>query len=169
MHLSLPLALRSLSRPNRRPIGAYCFRSRTTSDPRRGGRAISSSPSYVTNSIEAPCIIWDDAPVDVNADQAIAAASAAIKDGGALNDAKDFLRDLLADGPVDAKEGEEAARANGITDATLNRARNELGVESVKDWLQRRLAMEALGATKGINIKGDHTKGLNSEKMNAFG
>ena len=64
----------------------------------------------VTNNIEAPCILWDDAPVDVNADQAIAAASSAIKDGGALSDAKDFLRDLLADGPVDAKREKRPPR-----------------------------------------------------------
>ena len=47
--------------------------------------------------------------------------------------AKDFLRDLLANGPVDAKEGEEAARANGIKERTLFRARNELGVVAFKD------------------------------------
>ena len=49
-----------------------------------------------------------------------------------MQEAKDFLRDLLADGPVDAKEGEEAAAANGISAASLRRARKELGVMSAK-------------------------------------
>jgi hypothetical protein len=43
----------------------------------------------VTNNIEVPCVLWDDAPVDVTADQAIAAASSAFKDGGALAEAKE--------------------------------------------------------------------------------
>ena len=38
----------------------------------------------VTNDIIAPYILWDDAPVDVTADQAIAAASAALKEGDTL-------------------------------------------------------------------------------------
>jgi putative DNA primase/helicase len=74
--------------------------------PKARGQGYFIVTKYVSNSVEAPCILWDDAPVDVNADQAIAAASAAIRDGGAMNDAKDFLRDLLAEGPVDAKEGD---------------------------------------------------------------
>jgi putative DNA primase/helicase len=102
------------------------------------GRGYFIVTKFVTNNIEAPCILWDDAPVDVNADQAIAAASAAVKDGGALNDAKNFLRDLLAEGPVDAKEGEEAAKANGISAMTLKRARKELGVKSEKTGYQGR-------------------------------
>jgi putative DNA primase/helicase len=102
------------------------------------GRGYYIATKLVTNNIEAPCILWDDAPVDVNADQAIAAASASVRDGGALNDAKDFLRDLLADGPVDAKEGAEAARANSISGKTLERARKDLGVTSEKTGFQGR-------------------------------
>jgi AAA domain len=84
----------------------------------------------VTNSIVAPHILWDDAPVDVTADQAIAAASAALRDGDSMKDAKDFLRELLAKGPVAAKEGEEASEANGIsteTQARQERAWCEIG------------------------------------------
>jgi putative DNA primase/helicase len=106
--------------------------------PKARGQGYFIRTKYVTNNIEAPCILWDDAPVDVNADQAIAAASSAIKDGGALNDAKEFLRDLLANGPVDAKEGEEAGRANGISVRTLDRARKDLGVKSDKTGYQGR-------------------------------
>ena len=44
----------------------------------------------------------------------------------------DFLKELLANGPVDAKEGLEAAKENGIAEATLRRARSDLGVKAVQ-------------------------------------
>jgi hypothetical protein len=90
----------------------------------------------VSKGIVAPYILWDDAPVDLTANQALAANAAALKDGGALNKAKQFLRELLANGPVDAKDGEEAAKANGISDRTLDRARTDLGVKAEKDGYQ---------------------------------
>ena len=43
-----------------------------------------------------------------------------------------FLQELLANGPVSAKEAEEAAEANGIKERTLNRAKVRLGVKAVK-------------------------------------
>lgn len=91
----------------------------------------------VTNGIVAPCILWDDGPVDVTADQAIAAANAAMKDGGAMDEAKDFLRELLANGPVDVTEGEEAAKKHGIKERTLRRARKELKIKSEKTGFDR--------------------------------
>jgi hypothetical protein len=90
----------------------------------------------VSNGIIAPHVIWDDAPVDMTANEALAAASAALKDGGAVERAKDFLRGLLASGPVDANEGEEAAKAHGISARTLDRARSALGVKANKDGYQ---------------------------------
>jgi putative DNA primase/helicase len=104
--------------------------------PKAKGQGYFIATKLVTNNIEAPCILWDDAPVDVTADQAIAAASQALRDGGAMEEAKDFLRDLLANGPVDAKVGEEGSRASGISERTLKRARKELGVKSEKDGYQ---------------------------------
>jgi putative DNA primase/helicase len=72
----------------------------------------------------------------VTADQAIAAANAALKDGGSLKEAKDYLRDLLANGPIAATDGEEGAKANGISKRTLARAKKELGVKSEKEGYQ---------------------------------
>lgn len=50
-----------------------------------------------------------------------------------MDTAKAFLRELLANGPMPASEAEEAAKANGIKERTLDRARQELGVKSGKD------------------------------------
>jgi hypothetical protein len=86
----------------------------------------------VSRGIIAPYILWDDAPVDYTANQALAANAAALKDGGALKKAKEFLRELLADGPVAASDGAEGAQAHGISTRTLERARRELGVKVEK-------------------------------------
>lgn len=54
--------------------------------------------------------------------------------GGRPNDeidkAKDFLADLLRAGPMDVKEVMNGAKANGITEKTLRRAKDELEVAS---------------------------------------
>jgi hypothetical protein len=46
----------------------------------------------------------------------------------ARNQAKEFLTDLLASGPVLRTKIEQAADAHGISNRTLIRAKNELGV-----------------------------------------
>ncbi len=47
-----------------------------------------------------------------------------------LDQAKDFLQELLADGPVESNEVWKAARATGIAERTLKRAKEQLGVEA---------------------------------------
>ena len=69
----------------------------------------------------------------MTADQAIVAAAKHAKEGRcSLREAEKFLRELLANGPVEATEGEEAAEANGISERTLKRARANLGVKASK-------------------------------------
>jgi hypothetical protein len=96
--------------------------------PKARGIGYTIGTKTVTNGIIAPHILWDDAPVDFTADQAIAANAQALKDGGALQDAKEFLREALATGPVAAKDIEEAAEQALISQRTLWRARKELGI-----------------------------------------
>lgn len=48
-------------------------------------------------------------------------------------DAKAFLEDFLAAGPQDATAVQAAAHAEGISERTLDRAKQDLGVESHKD------------------------------------
>jgi hypothetical protein len=98
------------------------------------GRGYSIAAKIVAENIAAPYIIWDDAPVDYTADQALAAAAKYAKDGGSsLEKAKELLSDLLANGDIAAKDGEEAGRENGISKRTLERARKELGVKAAKN------------------------------------
>jgi RecA-family ATPase len=49
----------------------------------------------------------------------------------AVEEAGEFLRTLLADGPVAQREVQSAAREAGISMATIKRAKEELGVDSV--------------------------------------
>ena len=93
------------------------------------GRGYSIAATIVAENISAPYIIWDDAPVDMTADQAIVAAAKHAKEGGrSLKEAIEFLRELLANGPVGATDAEEAATKEGISSRTLRRARKELGI-----------------------------------------
>jgi putative DNA primase/helicase len=87
----------------------------------------------ICNMIHASHIAWSDEPVDLSADQALAAASAERKNPGGTKRAVEFLKELLADGPVDAKEAKAACEANGFSGGTLDRARGKAGVQSTHD------------------------------------
>ena len=50
----------------------------------------------------------------------------------ALDEAKAVLRDLLGSGPVPSKDVQRQARDAGISDATLRRAKDGLGVKSIR-------------------------------------
>ncbi len=104
--------------------------------PKGTGIGYRIGTKLVSQDIIAPYIQWDDAPVDVTANQALAANAAALRDGGALEEAREFLRELLANGPVAASDGVEGARAHGISTRTLERARRELGVKVEKSGFE---------------------------------
>jgi len=57
--------------------------------------------------------------------------------GSALSEAEDFLVCFLAQGTVSSKDVKGAAMAAGITLATLRRARERLGIKSVKLGMDR--------------------------------
>jgi putative DNA primase/helicase len=100
------------------------------------GRGYTIESKMVTDTIEAPHVQWDDAPVDVTADQAIAAVMADTKNPGALAEAKAFLLRVLIDGPVLAKDVKKDANELDITDMTLRRAREHLHVVTTRAGFQ---------------------------------
>ena len=75
-------------------------------------------------AILAPHILWEDNHVDVTAAEAMATA----KSPAARDEAKKFLTDTLANGPVLKAEIEDAADANGISERTLFRAKVSLAL-----------------------------------------
>lgn len=76
-------------------------------------------------------VVWDGASNHT----ANALLSAAIdqEEGDALREAKDVLRDILSQGPVEVSEATKKAKAAGVSDRTLRRARESLGVRGRKD------------------------------------
>jgi hypothetical protein len=90
--------------------------------------------------ITAPYVRWEGEHVEVTASQAMAAT----KSPGAKDQAKKFLSDLLASGPMPKTEIEEAADAHCISSRTLYRAKDDLHVIVEKErgvangrWLWR--------------------------------
>ena len=84
--------------------------------------------------IEAPFIVWQEGYVDITATEALAAVNEN-KAPGALDDAKDFLRDMLMTGGGRAPKTdiEQAAEAEKISDRTLRRAKKALKIRAEKD------------------------------------
>ena len=98
---------------------------------RFGGREVGKDEE-TGEQIMASHIIWETEYVDVTAVEAMQAA-AETKSPAAKDKAMTFLRDMLAKGPVLTTEIMEAAKANGISQTTLNRAKTDLGVRADKD------------------------------------
>jgi putative DNA primase/helicase len=74
-------------------------------------------------------LAWDTTPVDGTPEQLLAAEEVPTRaEARALLTAQQFLRDLLRNGPVASKQVEADARANGISQRTLWRAKTDLGI-----------------------------------------
>jgi len=82
--------------------------------------------------IAAPYIVWGNEHVNVTATEAMQAEDTGVSKSGPRDIAKKFLADILALGPLPKNEIKEAADANLISNATLRRAKDELGVIAKK-------------------------------------
>jgi putative DNA primase/helicase len=80
--------------------------------------------------INAPFIVWHPQHVEITANEAMEAATGKT----AKREAKEFLLDRLEAGPVKYDDIVEEAKQQGITMATLRRAKKEL---CVKVWKER--------------------------------
>lgn len=104
-----------------------------------------------------PAIQWEANPIDMRADDALAAESDSGGDGSSLGEATDFLRAELADGRKAGKDVKATAKAAGISSRTLDRARARLGVVVAPDgyrgpwtWaLPQHTSPESAEATNG--------------------
>jgi hypothetical protein len=76
---------------------------------------------------------WDPRPVEITADQLLAAGiEAAAGKGSAVDEAEKFLRDRLKEGPKLVTDLKSEAGAAGIRPATLRRAQKKLNVQHEK-------------------------------------
>lgn len=82
---------------------------------------------------EIPALVWDPEPVYLDIDEALRPKRGPGKNGEqetAIAEAKEWLDDALADGPVVNTELFDRAAGDGISKATLRRAKKALNVES---------------------------------------
>jgi putative DNA primase/helicase len=80
-------------------------------------------------AIFASRVRWENEPVNITADAAMA-DSGEVR--GARDEAKDYLQQALADGPVDVNIVNKQANSLGISERTLKRARADLKVKATK-------------------------------------
>ena len=114
------------------------MRAKSNIGPDEGGFAYSLElvPMFERPDIIASVVSWGES-VDGSAREILAEAEE-VPDkeaAGALQEATDFLLDLLTDGPKTAKEVRAAARDAGHSPRTIDRAKSKLGIASVKDRL----------------------------------
>jgi putative DNA primase/helicase len=88
----------------------------------------------LTFEVEAPngtpCLKWGDAvSMDANV---VLGGSENREERGKLQEAKEWLGEVLSDGPIAAKEIRGKAKALGFSDATIDRAKADLGVVAEK-------------------------------------
>src|SRR5690606_13312609 len=85
------------------------------------------------SDIETSRIMWENAHVMQSADEVFGGSQISEDEKGALHDAKLFLRDLLAHGPLESKQLEIDARGAGHAMTTLRRAAREMGIRIAKE------------------------------------
>jgi hypothetical protein len=81
---------------------------------------------------QIPPIQWDEVVCDLTADDILDRQDNRTRPDSAGGAAERFLRDMLADGPVQATDLDERANQEGINARTLKRARQRLGVQAYK-------------------------------------
>lgn len=74
---------------------------------------------------------WDSEPVHIELEDALRAD--VFEQESALDEAKQFLKDKLANGPVPASEVQQAAKEADVSDATLRRAGDALKIKSKRE------------------------------------
>ena len=77
-------------------------------------------------------IVWERDPVHANVNDILGANTPAAEDRTKRDDAAEWLRELLADGPLSAKDVERQVKQAGLSWATIRRAKDSLGVKTAK-------------------------------------
>lgn len=99
------------------------------------GLAFTVEGFRLPSGIETSRIVWEPDPVTVTADEALA-PEVDREERSAVQNAKLFLADLLAEVPVPERRVKAAAAGAGYAWATIRRAKKALGVEAVKGGLK---------------------------------
>lgn len=87
--------------------------------------------TVITAENEAPVIVWEPEPITKTADEALTTLKSD-EEYTATDEAVDFLRDLLFNGAMMVSQIQKEARQAGISEKSLRRAREKLGIKSKK-------------------------------------
>jgi putative DNA primase/helicase len=85
--------------------------------------------------IVASRVEWEQQPVTVTADEALAAEAAGAANTSSGVEAENFLQELLAEGPVPAKQVRADVEAAALSWSTVKRAKARLGIKAEKDGM----------------------------------
>ncbi|MBF0414143.1 MAG: AAA family ATPase [Magnetococcales bacterium] len=102
------------------------------------GFAYRIESASLPSGIETSKVVWEPGSVTLTADEVLAAQCASQEERTQLEEAKEFLADLLQHGPVEAMKIKNDARGAGISERTLNRAKTALDVRSKKEPISGR-------------------------------
>lgn len=86
------------------------------------------SDGVAPDELRAPTIDWSDKPVQMTAEEIIAAAAQSAECGPAQEEACEWLRSMLAGGEQPATELKRIAKEDGIRERTLLRAKARLAI-----------------------------------------
>lgn len=144
--------------------GRILARAKSNIGPDGGGFTYDLAPGTIEAhpGIAVHVLQWGNA-IEGSARELLASAEDAgdSDERSAVEDAKDFLQGLLADGAVSAKRVYAEGREAGYSERTLRRAQKALGVEAVKDGLKAGWSWRLL--PKAANFPEDgHTKSLDA-------
>ena len=95
------------------------------------GLAFSIESQMIEDNIESSCVAWSPEVITITADQAMSSQEEP-EERSALEEAEEFLHDLLANGQVSAKKIKKAADDAGHSWATIRRAKSRLGINTKK-------------------------------------
>jgi len=138
--------------------GILC-RAKSNIGTDRGGFEYILHQSGLVNrpNIIASSVLWGN-PKDGTARELLASVedsgenSEDWKDGCALDEAKDFLRDFLADGPKPSKEIQREARDLMLSGITLRRAKKALGIVNRRFEFRGKYSWELPGEEIGPEV-----------------
>lgn len=149
-------------------------RAKSNIGPDDGGFAYSLDRVEVAPDIEGQRVVWLE-PLQGSARDVLAEAEAnpeGDEDASALNDAVQFLRSELRDGPKPAKAIFREARDAGHSERTIKRAKAELQAESLKEkagWVWALPLKGAKGANSANDSKGQSLGTLGNSVKSASG
>jgi hypothetical protein len=109
--------------------------SKANLGPKGDGLSYRIESCVVADDILSSRIVWESAPVTTTADQVLAALAGGEEGRTAAAEAEEFLRDILAAGPLPQKEVKAAVEGAGLAWATIRRAKERLGIKPHKSGM----------------------------------